>query len=172
MARGRSFRGTGKKIDFKQWDAAPGSLFQIQADATTLGGGLSFSIPATILRFRGYVSAFFDATGLSVGDRMCVAVGVAIVSTDAFTLGATAMPDPAGEPDYPWIWWKEFCLHSEQTAAHSAYGIGAQRYELDSKAMRKIKPGETVTTIVQSTFTAGAPGVEFDLGQLRMLIGT
>ncbi len=163
----------GKKIDFKQWDAAPGLLTDPISNQTILGGGLSFAVPATLLRFRGYVAAQMGESGIAILDRMIITVGLCIVSTDAFTVGASAVPDPSGEPEFPWIWWKEFKLESG-SAVDPAEGWGprAQRYEIDSKAMRKIKPGETFTYVVQATSTVGAALVHVDIGQVRVLIGT
>ena len=172
MARNtRGFRG--RKIDFKQWTAAPGLLGSITTDTTTIGGSLAFSVPATILRWRGYISAFMGESGATAADRMAITCGIGIFSTDAVTLGATALPDPADEPEFPWVWWKEFVLHTEVAAGPSGgWGIQAQRYEIDSKAMRKVKPGESALIVIQSTNAAGAPTVKLDIGQLRVLVGT
>ena len=173
MPRGRSYRApAGRKIDFKQWDAAPGLLTSFTGNQSALSGGLSFTQPATLLRFRGYVSAFMGESGATVADRMIMTFGLMIMSTDAFTAGPASLPDPATEPEFPWIWWNELGLHTEVASGAEAWGVQALRIELDSKAMRKIKPGETVALIVQSTNQVGAPVVEVDIGQLRVLIGT
>ncbi len=65
VPRVRAFRGTGKKIDFKSWDAAPGLITSVTTSTTTISGSLAFSIPATVLRWRGYWSAAFDETAYS-----------------------------------------------------------------------------------------------------------
>ena len=173
MARSRTFARPGRKIDHKSWAAAPGLILESAVDGTNISGGLSFTIPATLLRFRGYVSAMFDETA-QAGDLMVLTYGVCIISTDAFNVGATAVPDPADEPEFPWIWWGEMRLNSfgVLTDTRTGWGPAAQRIEVDSKAMRKIKPGETVTTVIQRSNTAGAPVTLVDIGQLRMLIGT
>ena len=175
MARGRPYRSGGRKIDFKQWNAAPGLISSIGSDATILGGGLAFTFPATLLRFRGYVSAMLDETQ-QVGDLIVVTFGLAIITSDAFTAGSGSVPDPATEPEFPWIWWKEMRLDSFATLTTAigpaGYGPASQRYEVDSKAMRKIKPGETLCMIIQTTNAAGAPATLLDIGQLRVLIGT
>ena len=175
MAR-RTFAPRGRKIDFKQWDAAPGLIGSENADATFIGGSLAFNIPATILRWRSHVACMFDETR-AVGDRAVFTFGVGIFSTDAVTLGSTALPDPAGEPEYPWVWWKEFRLdcfavHAGANVNDAGWGPTQQRYDLDSKAMRKIKPGESLLIVGQMSNQAGAPVTLVDLGQLRVLIGT
>ncbi len=173
VPRVRAFRGTGKKIDFKSWDAAPGLITSVTMSTTTISGSLAFSIPATVLRWRGYWSAAFDETA-QANDRMILTLGLAILSTDAVTLGVTAVPDPASEPEYPWIWWGEMALNSFGVIADTTAGWGpsAQRQEIDSKAMRKIKPGESLLAIIQSTNASGAPVTLLDIGQVRVLVGT
>jgi len=171
MTTRRTFPSRGRKIDFKQWDAAPGLIVETQAAGLLVSGSLAFSIPATLLRFRGYISASFDETK-QVGDRLILTTGVAILSTDAVTAGAASLPDPATEPEFPWIWWGEFRLDSFFAGAVDGSGPGWQRYEIDSKAMRKIKPGESLVTIVEITNVIGAPVTLIDVGQLRVLIGT
>ena len=172
LARQRTFRGTGRKIDFKQWSAAPGLILESAAAGQFLSGNLSFNVPATILRWRGYVSAVLDET-MQAGDRVVLTYGIAVLSADAIALGDTAVPDPATEPEYPWVWWKEFTLEAYVAAGHiGGWGPNAQRYDIDSKAMRKVKPGEGIVIVGDRTNLAGAPVVNHDIGQLRVLIGT
>jgi len=171
MARGRTFVRTGKKIDFKQWDGIPGLIAEVTGTSTTLAGALSFTTPATLLRFRGYVGAMFDET-MQAGDQMDLVFGLAIISTDAFNAGPGGVPDPASEPEFPWIWWKGMRLDAFSASAQNAYGSTNQRYEMDSKAMRKIKPGETVVMVTQVAGAIGAPVTLLDIGQIRVLIGT
>ena len=173
MPRSRTFTRPARKIDFKQWGAIPGLITSGSGDATLGGGGLSFAVPATILRFRGYWANMFDETA-QANDQMNITFGLAIVSTDAFTLGSTALPDPADEPEFPWIWWGDMRLDSfgVLTDTRTGWGPAAQRQEIDSKAMRKIKPGETVTYVLQRSNASGAPVTLTDVGQIRVLIGT
>ncbi len=164
-------RGRGRTIDFKEWDCVPSVNANVSTATTTLFGGLAFLRPSTILRARGYVQASFDAT-VQVGDLIRLTFGLGIVSDDAFNLGATAMPDPAGECEYPWLWWGEMLLRSELAAGPGSWGIPAQRLEVDTKAMRRVKPQQTLAWIVESTDVAGAPVTNVDCGQLRVLIGS
>ncbi len=161
----------GRKIDFKQWDAMPSLSAESSSSGTTLGGAISFTIPATILRIRGYCQASLDETK-QAGDEMIVGFAVGIVSTDAFNLGVTAVPDPSSEPEYPWLWWGQVFLESFVAAAAEPWGISNQRLEVDSKAMRKVKPGETLCWVAQRNAVAGAPVTILTFGQTRVLIGT
>ncbi len=152
MPRGR---GQGRVIDYKHWNAIPSLNLKVGTAATSLGGGLSFVAPATILRARGYVSASFDATQ-QAGDEMLCTFGLAVISTDAFTAGGGSVPDPADEPEYPWLWWKQMFLESFVAANEGAYGVSAQYAEVDTRAMRRIKPGETLCWVMQRTGVVGA----------------
>ncbi len=169
MARRRS---TGKTIDFKSWSAIPGIVIDpIGADTTSIGGALSFSGPATILRCRGSVKAMFDETK-QVGDNASFTFGLGIVSTDAFNAGAGSVPDPEAEPEYPWLWWGHLDLQSFVAAGEEAWGTTNQQLEVDTKAMRRMKPGESLIWVVETTSFSGAPVSIVEIGITRVLIGT
>jgi len=165
------FRRSAKTIDFKQWVAIPSLRQEFSSDNTFLGGSLAFNTPATILRMRGYVSAYFDET-MQAGDLMKVGFGLGIVSSDAFAAGTGSVPDPSSEPEYPWLWWGTIQLEAFIAAGQQVWGTSAMRLEVDSKAMRKIKPGESLTWVAQGSGGAGSPVTVIDLGQTRVLIGT
>ena len=165
----------GCTIQCKSWNAIPLGQLSISTDGTSGAGGLEALVPLTVLRCRGDVQAQFDAT-VQVGDQGILTFALAIVSADAFALGASAFPDPASEPEFPWLWWGQIFLESISVAAsavnNTGWGPGAQRLELDTKAMRKMKLCETLAFVVQRTALAGAPVIEVVLGQTRVLLGT
>ncbi len=161
----------GKTIDYKQWFAIPFLRQESGTDGTLSGGAIGFLVPATILRMRGYVQVSLDATK-QVDDRVLVTFGLAIMSTDAFLLGPTSFPDPADEPEFPWLWWAQMQLEAYVTAGEEAWGMTAQRLEVDSKAMRKVKPGQSLVWVAQKSDTAGAVVSNLVFGETRVLIGT
>ncbi len=170
FARGRQVR-TGRSIDFKQWSAIPGSTQDVGGSSTFVGPGLlSFAVPGTILRIRGMLRVIFAASGLTAIDAATVAFGLGLFATDAVTLGATAMPDPNAEPEFPWLWYGTALMRSASTD-HGAPGASTL-FEIDSKAMRKFKPGESLTMVGQYVNTAGNPTLHIDSAQIRVLIGT
>ncbi len=167
-------RGTrGRVIDFKAWTGLPGASQSFATDGTRLAGGsIAFTAPATILRIRvPSVLCFFDNTK-QAGDSIDLAFGIGIVSTDAFTLGATAMPDPGGEPEYPWMWWTQLSLFSDAAVSFEGTGISVVRFSVDSKAMRRVAPGQSLVPIVQASGATGAPTTFVRWGNGRVLIGT
>ncbi len=163
----------GKTIDRKEWNATPSLTVEVSTDGTHEGGLLNFSIPGTILRIRGYVSAIFDESS-QVGDKMTVTFALGMVSTDAKDVGATALPDPGGEPEYPWLWWGQLRLDSFSTNGlpSASWGPAAQRMEVDSRAMRRFKPRESLVWVVERADAGGAPVTIITTGSTRVLIGT
>jgi len=107
-----------------------------------------------------------------VGDEMTLTWGLGIVSSDAFAAGVAGMPDPAGDVGYPWLWWHSMHLFSYVAAGEEAFGVTAQRAEVDTKAMRRIKPDQTLLMLCQVSNVVGAVAVDITFGQLRVLVGT
>jgi len=169
MARSRS-RGA-KVIDFKDWRSIAGFQVNSAADTTNIANALAFTAPGTILRCRTFISAAMDATK-QVGDEMIITFGLGIVSSDAVAVGGSAMPDPGGEPEYPWLWWGEVVVDAQVAAGEESWGTSAQRYEVDTKSMRRVKPGQSLVWVIQNQGTAGAPTVRQIIGQTRVLVGT
>jgi len=171
------FRGavagrSGRKIDFKQWGGIPSLSLEVNSDGTNSGGSIAFLEPATILRVRGHVMAAFDESK-QVGDEILVTFGLGIISSDAFAAGPTAFPDPAGDIEYPWLWWGQMSLESYVTTNdEEAWGTSRQILQVDSKAMRKVKPSESLVWVVQTGGAVGAPVTVINFGLTRVLIGT
>jgi len=162
--------GHGRKIDYKVWSSIARSVF-VPVAGTFSGAGLSTSVAATILRCRGYVQATMDASK-QVGDNLTITFGLGIVSGDAFAAGAASLPGPSTDPEWPWMWWGAMDLSAQVAAGDDAWGSHSQRLEVDTKAMRRWKPNETLFMTAEVTSVAGAPVVEAIFGQVRVLIGT
>ncbi len=161
----------GRRSD-KAWLGMPGSVVQSSAVGTKIfAGSLAFTSPGTILRTRGVIKATFDETA-QIGDTMFTSFGLGIVSTDAATVGASAMPDPGDEADYPWLWYGQILLRSNVAAGPTAYGPAAEKLEVDSKAMRRFKPGQSLVLVMEHAQVSGAPITEFDMSVFRVLIAT
>ena len=161
----------GRRIDFKQWSSSPGLVLSTAGNSTFLSGSLGFTFPATLLRFRSSVTVAFDETK-QIADQAIITFGLAILSTDAVVSGSGSVPDPGTETEYPWIWWKEFFLQSFIAAAAEEWGSTNRSAEVDSKAMRKIKPGESLVMVGEVSNSSGAPVIDLHIGQVRVLIGT
>ena len=166
-ARGRP----GRTIDFKQWLLLGGLNADVSSSVTFVGSGsLNFTVPATILRIRGEVDVSFLAAGLAAGDDSEVGYGLAVVSSDAAALGATALPDPFGDAEFPWLWWSTAQLFAP--SADLGNGMTFRRLMIDTKAMRKVKPLESLVLIGQSSLNVGNAGVRHLFSRCRVLVGT
>ncbi len=152
----------------KTWLSLAGIQLTLTTDATALGAALSFSGNSTLMRMLGeYIIAPTSATTALDGARITVAIGK--ISTDAFTAGAASVPDPASEPEYPWLYWMEHRFFYSGTDPESASAAASIRRSIDIHSMRKFKPGESLAYIVQYADTTGAPPLTVNLGQTRCL---
>jgi len=157
----------------KEWSFISSSNSALTGVGTTVGGTLAFAIPGTVLRMLGeYVIG--PTSAITAGDNARVILGIALVSTDAATLGATAMPDPAGDADYPWLYWMDHPLFFPEAGAPlgGAAGMGSLRHSFDVKTMRKFKPKESLVFVMQYSDIAGNPPIQVLQGAVRCLFAT
>ena len=123
----------------------------------------------TIVRTRGQgMLTLASATG--AGDGFRGAMGIGIVSDEAFAIGATAMPGPLTQAEWPgWMWHQFFVLQA--VTATIADGVNANsavyRFEIDSKAMRKVPVGMTIFGMIDVT-ELGTASLELQ-AETRML---
>ncbi len=162
----------------KQWDSLPGTDQAMTADNTFAASGTLTQLadtPFTVLRMLG--EYIIGPTSVTVaGDRCDIGVGICVTSTDAFALGATALPDPLGEPDYPWLYWAahtfNFPAATSGTAGEGPQGLtGSVRHRFDIRSMRKIKPRESLSMVLQYADLSGTPPMTFVAGPIRVLVG-
>ena len=167
MARG--FRGSSRMA--KRWDFLPGLLIGMTASGNQGGSTLGIvDQPYTVLRMLGeYVIA--PTGNLTAGDRCSVGIGIGVVSADAATLGATALPDPEGEPEYPWLYWAshDFYFPAGGTPLQPAGPSESVRVTFDVKSMRKVKPREVLAYVVDYTDGSGTPPLTLASGPIRVL---
>ena len=124
--------------------------------------GISTGVGGTIVRTRGFFSAFLRSTG-AVGDGYFGAVGMAVVTAKAFAVGSTAIPGPLTEDEWDgWYYHQYFDVRS--VTATIGDGVNAVsstvRFDIDSKAMRKFDDQSTIIGVVE-VIESGAAVVEF-----------
>ncbi len=171
MARAQS---AGARLG-KQWDSIAATSQPITAVGTTLGASLAVTAAQTVLRMIGGFR--LASTGVATAADNCrITVGIGVVSTDAFTAGSGSVPDPGGEPDYPWLYWKS--THLFYPAAVSATagqgdqtGVGSATVLFDIRSMRKMKPRESLAWVIEYADISGTPPIQVMLDQVRVLIG-
>ncbi len=163
-------RGRGRRM-VKRWFGFGTVTSNLTANVTALFGSLVPGEAGTILRMIGGFVVTPTAAP-TVADHAIVGVGIGIVSADAATLGATAMPDPFDEADYPWLFWRTDDFNFVSTDITSPGPAGSVRYRFDVKSMRKIKPREALVQVVQYVDVAGAPPLTVSSAGVRVLFAT
>jgi len=131
-------RGQRRKTE---WARGPGGNTATAFSATgtvILGSGILFGESGlTLVRFRGSVQAYLS-TADAITSGMHCAIGVGLVTTDAFAIGQTAMPTPIADAAWDgWLYHRFFDLHVATAAALDSFQSSIE-FEIDSKAMRKL----------------------------------
>ena len=169
----RAFRPGAAAISQKRLT----SWFEFQpvgTNFTAAGGTIIFTLnaaalalrPFTIIRTRFLVSIVTDQ--LIADEGQVGAVGMAVVSDQAAAIGVTAVPTPITDMGSD-LWFVHQLMYSD-FVFESAVGItgSAQaRYEIDSKAMRKVDIGQDL--VVVGELSAAGNGFNSIIGG-RMLV--
>ena len=134
------------------WGFGPDLIDQaLSASGKILGTtALTIGIQATVVRLRGVFDVFLTSAA-SIGDGFIGAVGVCLVNSDAFAAGVGSVPGPLTDSNWDaWFYHRFFSLHAlTATLADGVNGVAAhERFQIDSKAMRKWDPAETLTMVV------------------------
>ena len=131
-----------------------------------LGTGFVATVSGlTIIRLRGelLVTALMNAAT----DSMRIAMGMILVSDEAFAAGVASIPSPISDIDDDWMY-HQFML--VQSGVLSGDGQGTEfRFEVDNKAMRKFPGGKTLVAVMEAESEAGTVVVDVQFN-LRGLI--
>ena len=144
--------------------ATAASTLVVNTGQTALGG-------VTLVRTRGHLAIWISSAG-SDGDGFTrVQAGIGIVTTDAFAAGGSSMPTPLDDPDWGgWLWFDAVGPVIGQELANLNSGpMGQVRLPIDSKAMRKVKPNETIFGSVSFQAEIGVATINMAM-DTRMLI--
>ncbi len=118
----------------------------------------------TVARVRGIFNVF--PTAFSVDLNWTGALGLCIVSDEAFAAGVASIPGPHNEDDWGgWIVHQYFGGHFDADVDGNT--LCDTMYTIDSKAMRKVEINETLVWVVQST--TGAFTIDLNARVLMML---
>ena len=154
MARSRgSFQGRGRsRPTGRTWDIGPGSTginggsIDITGNGSILGSGVSPTTDKlTIMRTRGELLITADIDAITEGAHL--AVGLGIVTADAFAVGRTAVPSPIADEGWDGWYWHSYVMiggavNTTDVVGSAQLGSSIWRVEIDSKAMRKIDTDE------------------------------
>jgi len=165
--RGGSPGGTRQR---KHWHGTVDATKDFTGTSTAIVSSFSIDGPVTILRTVGNILVSPTGGGTFVAaDRARIVFGLGVVSTDAFAVGPSAMPDPGDEAEFDWLWWYITWIQVLDTGVGDDMGVN-ERIVVASKAMRKMSQRHTLVMIAQYADEAGAPPMTVQCG-LRVLIG-
>ena len=174
MARPRSgFVNRVRTRRQTDWGFGVDVLDQSVSTSSKILGTTSLTVTEqqTIVRIRGLVHCYALAPGGTVGDGMLGAMGIALVNSDAFAAGVASVPGPLTDAHWDaWMWHSWFDLRALSTTL--ADGANAdtchQRVVIDSKAMRKWDPAETLVLVLEHV-RSGTMTMEYN-GDSRILL--
>ncbi len=152
----------------KQWGFLPSIELTLTGNGTFQGGSISFTSKQTVLRMLGEI-VIAPTTAPTAFDSANITIGIGKVSTDAFEAGAGSMPDSNGEPDYPWLFWKDYGFFFGASSVDPASWSGMTRDTFDIRTMRKFGPRESLAYVVTYSNVTGDPPLTVKLQRVRVL---
>ncbi len=159
----------GRRSDY-EWLGVCGTVtaLDLAVNAVQIGTtGFVSEVSQTLIRVRGRVFGQLDIAG--VDERVMVAVGLIVVSSEAFAAGAGSVPSPGSDSEAPWLWHDHLSMSSGAEAAvvTDAY---FDRIQIDNKAMRRLKPNENIAFMAEVCATADMGGSLDLMYGLRVLV--
>jgi len=135
------------------WDVGPGGggiITLTGTVATILGTGSQLTTDGiTLVRTRGHMNMWLDLVAAKT-DGFVGAFGIGVVTSQAFAIGVTAMPTPFTDMDWDgWLFHQFVSIRGLDPATDlNPDGPRFQRFEVDSKAMRKLKEDDTIFAMI------------------------
>ena len=156
MARSRGFphRSPRSSGIARDWGVGPGdggSTDISAAGVQILGNGVvaAGGGELTIMRTRGIFDILLTSA-TAAGDGFTGAVGLIVVSDQAFAAGVASMPSPVNEAaNNGWFYHQFFSVHAGAAGGLSGGPEGHQREHVDSKAMRKFDSEQTIVALIE-----------------------
>ena len=167
ISRSRVIRNQRRKVG---WTVGPRTTAggQVITGTGKVGATIAVAINAdaiTMVRLRGEM-LFYLTAATALADGFDLAVGLAVVSDQAFAVGVTAIPGPLAEDNWDgWFYHRyvHIAAGGPIVAANVSLEPGqvnstsaAVRFEVDGKAMRKVKEGDSIVTILEATLAGTA----------------
>ena len=172
--RHRVIRSQRRRTD---WTVGPISNIQ-SVTATSAVLGTSFVVGTdeageTLVRTRGSGLAFLTSA-TNAGDGYFGAFGIGLASAPAITAGIASLPTPITESDSDnWVYHQFFQLFAPHTidgtaSTDTADGPSWIRFEIDSKAMRKVSDSDVGLYMAWEFSETGTAAMSFT-ADCRML---
>ncbi len=165
MARARRGHGHGHARQVA-WDLMNFGQETLTIDGSLLYGGFVATVEGlTIIRLRGEV--VIDALLGTAGDSAEIAIGMIVVSDEAFAAGAASIPSPITDADDDWMF-HQWCSVGSRLVGAAGQG-SSYRFQVDNKSMRKLPVGKTVVCVAEMASEVGVVSADLSLN-LRALL--
>jgi len=158
MARQRSGfnRGNARSRRRTGWEEGPGSssvaaAFSASGSAILGAGLVALADGLTVARIRGNMELVLNSATAALSGYHG-AVGIGKTTSEAFTVGITALPTPLTDADWDgWMWHSFYDLHAVTGAASDGVNAVSNylRIPVDSKAMRKFDLSDTLFVVTE-----------------------
>ena len=169
MARSSRFNRAGQHTARRRnsWDAgpsiAPTSLTAAGVTLWTVGAQSTID-GSTVVRTRGQGSLFIGSASNVLDGFNEAAVGICIVSENAFGAGAASVPAPLTDIAWDgWMWHMILSQFRTSSVSPETFQstMEAVRFDIDSKAMRKIRESDVVIGVLELGTEIGTTQMEF-----------
>ncbi len=174
MARGFTRRGGGLPAPKRQiandgTDQESGAeLIFLATSLVAISNNVGFllTVPAaTVVRTRGVFRASVITAG-SASTRISGAMGMIIVSENAFTAGIVSLPTPLTDTENDWFVWQPFVLHVDATDPSANDVFSDFVVQFDSRGMRKMKAGDVIAIVYEAAQSLAITGTKLDLSTI------
>jgi len=154
---GGSFRDSPRRLSV--WELGPGgddlpTLDRVAISSDTnviIGQGITPVVPhLTVVRIHGFLEISLNTAGAQ-RSGFNWAAGIGVVTSDAFAIGITAIPQPFSDVQWPgWMWHASGSIRT----AFGALAIGDPSENpvvvpIETKSMRKLRLNEILMLTVQ-----------------------
>ena len=133
------------------WSQGPEGIVTRTASGQSLLTGAQANVDElTVIRTRGILDVIMTA-GAAALDGYDGAVGICVVSENAFNAGVGSVPSPTVDIAWDgWLWYQ--MIHVKTLTTTFADGVNAQsvvaRYIIDSKVMRKTNLSDVIVVVI------------------------
>ena len=148
--RGR-FQGTSRRQT--SWFDSPSGTLQRTTSGSTIfaTGAQAVADGLTLVRIRAELVISLSIT-TAVLDGFTGAFGMGIVSENAFGAGVGSIPTPRTDVTWDgWMVYQPFTVIGNSGTDPALSWMSTVRYQIDSKAQRKIKSTDVLVAVIEAT---------------------
>ena len=158
------------------WGLGPGSTVKTEITASSsvvVGSIFNYAVPGTLVRLRGQLQLYLTAA-TAADDGFSGAFGIVLVRAAAAAAGIASLPTPLTDVEDQFLYHRFFSVHAPAAFAVTGYAsdsmAAAIQIDVDSRAMRKHTPGDSLVAVLEAVERGtSALAIWFDSRQLSKL---